>query len=148
MLSRFVAALAAMSSVIAISAAEPVLADGVPASTSRPAAKAVKYNARHHVAYAYVRDTWPGGPDPYAYSYERVSYYPAYNSNQWVPRRQMLGRSRYPLRIPEYYSSWGYPLGCKVHGRRNCGVPVTSAAGDPRHYYRRDVQLENGSHQR
>ena len=150
MLSRLVAALAAVSAVAAISTAEPVLADGMPSTASRPVAKTVKYNPRHHVAYTYtyVRGTWPGGPDPYAYSYTRVGYYPAYNSDQWVPRKQMLGRSKYPLRIPEYYSSWGYPLGCKVHGRRNCGVPFVSPAGDPGHYYRRDVQLDNGSHHR
>ncbi|CAN0315662.1 unnamed protein product, partial [Phaeothamnion confervicola] len=71
------------------------------------------YNPRHLVAYRYVRGPWPGGPDPYAYSYQRPGYYPSYNSDMWVPRKQMLARSKYPLRIPEYYSSWGYPLGCK-----------------------------------
>lgn len=142
MLSRIVAALAAVSAVVAISTAEPVLAGGTAAS----APKAVKYHPRHHATYAYIHGSWPGGPDPYAYSYQRVGYYPAYNSDQWVPRQQMLGRSNYPLRIPDYYSSWGYPLGCKVHGRRSCGVPFRSAAGEPRHYYARDVQFDKGSH--
>lgn len=142
MLSRFLAALAAVSAVASISTAQPVLADGTTAS----APKAVKVYPRQHAAYAFVRGTWPGGPDPYAYSYQRVGYYPAYNSDQWVPRQQMLGRSKYPLRLPEYYSSWGYPLGCKVHGRRNCGVPFKSAAGEPRHHYARDVQLDKGPH--
>lgn len=140
MLSKCFAALAAATVALALTSAAPALADGTPA-VSRPAAKAVKYQPRYHVAYTYVRGPWPGGPDPYAYSYTRTGHYPHYNSNQWVPRKQMLARSKYPMRIPEYYSSWGYPLGCKVHGRRHCGVPFKSPAGDPRHYYRRDVQL-------
>jgi hypothetical protein len=139
MLIKRIAALAAVTAAVALATAAPVVADGLPAA-SKPA-KTVKYSPRTHVAYTYVRGPWPGGPDPYAYSYERPGYYPYYNSNMWVPRKQMLGRSKYPLRIPEYYSSWGYPLACKVHGRRSCGVPFRSPAGEPRHYYRRDVQL-------
>lgn len=146
MFSRSLAALAAACAAFALSATAPVHADGMPTvSKPSPVAKAVAYNPRVQVAYRYVRGTWPGGPDPYAYSYDRPGYYPHYNSNQWVPRKQMLGRSKYPLRVPEYYSSWGYPLGCKIHGRRNCGVPFVSPAGEARHYYRRDVQLPQRS---
>ena len=146
MFFRSLAALAAACAALAISVAIPLsgpaLADGMPAAdAARPVAKAIKYSPRHHVAYTYVRGPWPGGPDPYAYSYDRPGYYPHYNSKDWVPRKQMLGRSKYPMRIPEYYSSWGYPIACKIHGRRHCGVPFKSPAADPRHYYRRDVQI-------
>lgn len=142
MFKKCLAAVAAVSAALAIQASAPVLADGMPqAAAPRPVATAVKYQPRAHVAYHYVRGPWPGGPDPYAYSYNRPGYYPAYNSDNWVPRKQMLGRSKYPMRIPEYFSSWGYPLGCKLHGRKNCGVPFVAPAGDPRHYYRRDAQL-------
>lgn len=139
MLKQSLSVIAAACAALTIAGTAPTLADGMP--EAKPAPKAVKYSPRHHVAYHYVRGPWPGGPDPYAYSYNRPGYYPHYDSNKWVPRRQMLGRSKYPLRIPEYYSSWGYPLGCKLHSRRHCGVPFKSPAGDPRHYYRRDVQL-------
>ncbi len=141
MLSKSLAALAATCATFALSGVAPVFADGMHAAAPRSAVKAVKHQPRSRVGYTYVRGTWPGGPDPYAYSYDRPGYYPYYNSRYWVPRRQMLGRSKYPMRIPEYYSSWGYPLGCKIHGRKQCGVPFKSPAGDPRHYYRRDVQL-------
>lgn len=140
MLSKSIAAIAAACTVFAISASEPAVADGAP-TAKQPVAKSVRYSPRHTYAYRYVRGQWPGGPDPYAYSYNRPGYYPSYNTNEWVPRKQMVGRTRYPMRIPEYYSSWGYPLACKVHGRRNCGVPFVSKPGDPAHYYRRDVQL-------
>lgn len=137
---RSIAAAAAASAVLALAVVEPAFADGTP--SARPAV-AKKFSPRLHVNYHYVRGLWPGGPDPYAYSYDRAKYYPYYNSRYWVPRKQMIGRTRYPMRIPEYSSSWGYPLGCKIHSRRNCGVPFKSPAGDPRHYYRRDVQLHD-----
>ena len=143
--SRILAAIAAACAVFTITAAEPVLADGTP-TARRPAAKSAGSAQRYTYAYRYVRGQWPGGPDPYAYSYNRPGYYAHYNASNWVPRKQMVGRSRYPLRIPEYYSSWGYPLACKMHGRRNCGVPFVSKPGDPAHYYRRDVQLTQHDH--
>ncbi len=134
------AALAALSTALGMSAATPAQADGMPA-----VAKTVKYVAkakpRYRVGIRYVRGPWPGGPDPYAYASGTQGYYPYYNSNLWVPRKQMAHRSRYPNRLPGYSSSWGYPIACKLHGRRHCGVPFKSPAGDPRHYYRRDVQL-------
>jgi hypothetical protein len=67
----------------------------------------------------------PGGPDPYAYSYERRAYYPSYRSDYWAPQSQMRYRYRAAMRLPEYRSTWGYPLRCKVQGRHNCGVPYT-----------------------
>lgn len=143
MMTRLVAALAAVAAIGAVSAYEPALADGM---SSRPV-KAVKHQTRHSAVYTYVRGSWPGGPDPYSYSYARRGYYPYYDSNYWVPREQMAGRTRYPLRIPEYFSSWGYPLSCKVRGGRHCGVPFVRRAGDPGHYYRRDVQLDRRAHQ-
>lgn len=147
MFRKCVAAIAATCAALSLWAAAPVMADGMPAATTqRHVTKAVKYSPRVHVGYHYVRGPWPGGPDPYAYSYGRVGYYPHYNSRLWVPRKQMLARSRYPMRIPEYYSSWGYPLGCKLHARRHCGVPFVSPPGDPKHYYRRDVQLPQRAH--
>ena len=147
MLSKCIAAIAATCLAFAIAiASEPAMADGMPSAAPRKVAKVYRVPHRHRVAWRYVQGPWPGGPDPYAYSYNRPGYYPYYNSNYWVPRRQMLGRSRYPLRIPEYYSSWGYPLGCKVSGGRHCGVPYRSRPGDPRRYYRRDVQLPAARH--
>ncbi len=138
MLRNCLAAIAATCAIMAIATPEPVLADGMPAASTRKVVKSVK---THRVyGYHYVRGTWPGGPDPYAYSYKRAGYYPYYDSRYWVPRKQMAGRFRYPMRIPEYYSSWGYPLTCKRLGKRHCGVPFIKPAGDPRHYYRRDVQ--------
>ncbi len=139
MLGKTIAAMTALGAALAIVATAPAVADGMPSAPQ--VKKVVKFNPRVHVAYHYVRGQWPGGPDPYAYSYGRPGYYPAFNSDMWVPRKQMLARSKYPLRIPEYYSSWGYPIGCKIHGRSQCGVPFSSPAGDPAHYYRRDVQL-------
>jgi len=144
MLSKCLAAVAATCVAFAISAAsDPLLADGVREAPRKVAKYSPRYRA---VAYRYVRGPWPGGPDPYVYSYAQARYYPYYNSNMWVPRRQMIGRSNYPFRIPEYYSSWGYPLSCKLAGGRKCGVPFVSPPGDPRHYYRRDVQLPSRSH--
>ena len=133
---RQLMAIAIAGSMLAFAVPEPVMADGMP--SARPVVKRVV--AKHYRA-RYVRGLWPGGPDPYAYSYERPGYYPAYNSAYWVPRRQMIGRSRYPMRIPEYASSWGYPLTCKLTRRRHCGVPFVSPSGDAEHYYRRDVQI-------
>ena len=145
MLSKCLAAIAATCAFFSITVvSQPTLADGMPAAAPRKIvkiAKPVKHVRHRAVHYRYVRGPWPGGPDPYAYSYSRAGCYPYYNSAMWVPRKQMLARSKYPMRIPEYYSSWGYPLACKVHGRRNCGVPFVSKPGDPAHYYRRDVQL-------
>ena len=69
------------------------------------------------------RGLWPGGPDPYSYAYARTHYYPYYNSSYWVPRAEMRDRTHYPFRLPEYASSWGYPLTCKIHGGQRCGVP-------------------------
>ena len=85
----------------------------------------------HHVYHSH------GATDPYAYRYEPRGYYPYYNSAYWVPRHQMKGRTRYAMRLPGYASSWGYPLACKIHGRKSCGVPFKSPPGDPRHYYDR-----------
>ncbi len=141
MLSKPLAALAALCAAVSVSGIAPAFADGIPAATQRTTVKAGKHVAVRRVGYTYVRGTWPGGPDPYAYSYKRPGYYPYYNSRYWVPRKQMLGRSKFPMRLPEYHSSWGYPVACKVQGRRHCGVAFKSRAGDPRHYYRRDVQL-------
>lgn len=137
------AALAALASALGLSAAAPAVADGMPSmQRAAPKAKAVVHHRpRYHVTHAYVRGPWPGGPDPYAYAYGKQGYYPYYNSRLWVPRKQMVHRSRYPFRLPGYYSSWGYPVACKARGHRSCGVPFRSKAGDPRHYYRRDVQL-------
>lgn len=139
MTTKLLAAIAAAAAVLAAPIGGFALADGMPEAAART--KAVGHQPRAHATAVYVRGPWPGGPDPYAYSYRRPGYYPYYNSNYWVPRREMLGRSRYPMRLPEYASSWGYPLGCKLHGRRNCGVPFAKKPGDPSHYYRRDVQL-------
>lgn len=138
---KVLAAIAAAVSAFASATTEPVLADGMPAAAPSVAARKIVHKPRYRAGYHYVRGTWPGGPDPYAYSYDRPGYYPYYNSNYWVPRKQMIARSRYPMRIPEYKSSWGYPLACKIQGRRHCGVPFISPAGDPAHYYRRDQQL-------
>ncbi len=64
---------------------------------------------------------WRGyGPDPYAYRYEEPGYYPYYNSGQWRPIDEMRGRYRYPLVLPEYYSSWGYPLPCDMAESADC----------------------------
>jgi hypothetical protein len=65
---------------------------------------------------------WRGeGPDPYAYYYEAPGYYPYYGSGQWRPAREMKDRYRYPLVLPEYYSSWGYPLPCDMASSEVCG---------------------------
>ena len=147
MLKKCLAALAAACAAFAISTSEPALADGMPAATvHRKVVKAVNHYPRRHTAYHYVRGPWPGGPDPYAYSYGKQGYYPYYNSKYWVPRSQMLGRSKYPMRVPQYASSWGYPLSCKLSGKRHCGVPFRSKAGDPSHYYERNVQLPSIRH--
>ena len=129
-LAPFAAAIAA----IGLAAAEPAVADGAPAAKPAKAPVVAHYRPTHA---RYVRGPWPGGPDPYAYSYERRKYYPYYNSAYWVPRHQMKGRTRYAMRLPGYASSWGYPLACKIHGRKSCGVPFKSPPGDPRHYYDR-----------
>lgn len=140
MLRNCLAAIAATCAMLAISTPEPVLADGMPA-VSRKVVKVAKPIKTYRVhGYRYVRGPWPGGPDPYAYSYHAVGYYPYYNSRYWVPRKQMAKRFRYPMRIPEYYSSWGYPLSCKRAGKRHCGTPYIAPSGNPHHYYRRDVQ--------
>ncbi len=95
-------------------------------------------SAKKHVVrtsgYRYYRGPWPGGPDPYSYSYRRPAYYGYYNSAYWVPRYQMRYRSRYPFRIPEYRSTWGYPLSCKLRGHHRCGVPYRPRAGRARHW--------------
>ena len=129
MISRARAAVALCAAVAAWAAAMPASADGAAASPTRA--------GPHH---GYVRGPWPGGSDPYAYSYTRPAHYPAYNATYWAPRAQMLARSRYRQRLPQYGSSWGYPLDCKLAGYRDCGVPTVNPVGDPRHYYRRDVQ--------
>ena len=140
MLFKCIAAAAAGFALVALAMPDQVAAGGVP-SAAPTAAKKAAYKPRYHYGYQYVRGPWPGGPDPYAYSYNRPGYYPYYNSNKWVPRKQMIARSRYPMRIPEYASSWGYPLACKVHGRKNCGVPFKSPTGHPAHGYDRTAQL-------
>lgn len=141
---KCLAAIAAAFSAFAFVAIEPAMADGTPV-VHRVIAKKIAYKSsykqRRSHASRYVRGPWPGGPDPYAYSYNRPGYYPHYNGKMWVPRKQMLARSRYPMRIPEYHSSWGYPLACKIHGRKHCGVAFKAPAGDPAHYYNREQQL-------
>lgn len=140
MLIKCLAAAAAGFAVVAIAMPDPAAADGTPAA-ALSATKRVAYKPRYQYGHQYVRGPWPGGPDPYSYSYNRPGYYPHYNSKLWVPRKQTLARSRYPMRIPEYGSSWGYPLGCKVHGRKSCGVPFKSPVGNPAHAYDRTEQL-------
>ena len=72
----------------------------------------------------YIPAPYPGGPDPYAYRYERRGYYPYYDSNYWVPLWQMKGRTHYPKVYREYGAAWGYPLSCKQQRpHRGCGVP-------------------------
>lgn len=146
MRNTLIAAFATAAVAFGLAAPSPAAADGIAAA--RPAKAHAAKPAKAHIRYYYARGLWPGGPDPYAYSYERPGYYPSYDSNKWVPRHQMLGRSKYPFRIPEYYSSWGYPLTCKIQSRRHCGVAFQSPAGDPRQYYRRDVQLPAHHQQR
>ena len=105
-----------------LAAPRPAAADGMPSEETHRAV----HHARHaeHESGPQYRGLWPGGPDPYAYSYERKNYYPFYNSRYWVPRAEMRNRTHYPNRLPGYWSSWGYPLSCKLQGRRqNCGVP-------------------------
>lgn len=134
-LAAIVAAVAAFT----LAATDQAAADGVKAEAS--AAKKVVHRVRYARGPQFVRGPWPGGPDPYAYSYNRPSYYPYYNSKYWVPRKQMLARTKYPMRIPEYGSSWGYPLACKLQGRRHCGVPFRPRAGHAAHSYNRAEQL-------
>ena len=107
-----------------LAAPHPAVADGM---SSEPVQKTVHHRAKHE-AVTHSRGLWPGGPDPYAYSYERKHYYPFYNSAYWVPRSEMRNRTHYPFRLPGYSSSWGYPLSCKLSGRRNCGVPFERRA--------------------
>jgi hypothetical protein len=60
---------------------------------------------RPHYRHVYVRH------DPYAYRPARVRYYPYYNSHYWRPLREYRAtKIRYRYRLPDYYSSWGYPL--------------------------------------
>ena len=42
------------------------------APAARSAAKVVKAAPRYRAGHRYVRGLWPGGPDPYVYSYSRV----------------------------------------------------------------------------
>lgn len=79
--------------------------------------------AADHDKAQYSRGLWPGGPDPYFYKPGRVPFYPYYDSNYWVPRAEMKNRYRYRPEHPYYASSWGYPLSCKLQGRKSCGVP-------------------------
>ncbi|MGE3708976.1 MAG: hypothetical protein AB7G35_04830 [Hyphomicrobiaceae bacterium] len=106
---KSLAALAVAMASIALAAPQPAEAGG-----------------RH--SYFFIDAPYPGGPDPYAYRYVRPGYYPYYDSRYWVPRREMRYRTRYPLREGEYWSSWGYPLTCKVLLRgKKCGVPYRPA---------------------
>lgn len=147
MLMKSLAALAAACAAFAVSVSEPAMADGMPSvSAPRKVVKAVSHAPRRYATHRYVRGPWPGGPDPYAYSYGKQGYYPYYNSKYWVPRKQMIGRTKYPMRVPQYASSWGYPLSCKLSGHRHCGVPFRSKAGDISHYYERNVQLPARRH--
>lgn len=70
----------------------------------------------HRVYRPYYRHV-PVHYDRYAYRPAHVRYYPYYNSNYWRPRNEIvLYRHRYhPL--PNYWSSWGYPLHVK-HARK------------------------------
>lgn len=112
------AAIAVTMASFGLATPQPAGADGV-RETAAPAKTARVYRAK------LVRGLWPGGPDPYAYAYARTRYYPYYDSAYWVPRSEMQYRTRYPNRLPEYWSSWGYPLSCKQRGERNCGVPFS-----------------------
>ena len=88
-----------------LTAPRPAAADGMPSEETHRAV----HHARHaeHESGPQYRGLWPGGPDPYAYS-----------------SAEMRNRTHYPNRLPGYWSSWGYPLSCKLQGRRqNCGVP-------------------------
>jgi hypothetical protein len=140
MLLKCIAAAAAGFAVVALAMPNHAAADGMSGASPAAPKKAV-YKPRYQYGYQAVRGPWPGGPDPYSYSYNRPNYYPSYDSKLWVPRKQMLVRTRYPMRIPEYASSWGYPLACKIHGRKSCGVPFKSRAGDAAHAYDRTEQL-------
>ena len=108
-----VAILVALAAV-GLAAQNPVAADGRPGDAVRRTS---------HGSALHARGLWPGGPDPFAYSYARTSYYPYYNSDYWVPRAEMRYRTRYPFQLPGYASTWGYPLSCKIQRRGNCGVP-------------------------
>lgn len=59
---------------------------------------------RPHYRHVYVES------DPYGYRPARVGYYPYYNSNYWRPLREVRLRYRHKHVLPDYYSSWGYPL--------------------------------------
>ncbi len=118
---KWIAALAVAATSVALAAPNPAEAGG-------------KYEGRSAHS-RYIPAPYPGGPDPYAYKYEKRGYYPYYDSNYWVPLRQMKGRTHYPYRIPRYYASWGYPLTCKMQRRhRNCGVPYTRETRRLRHW--------------
>ena len=58
--------------------------------------------------------------DPYGYHSARVPYYPYYNSRYWRPRSAYsYGRKhRHPVILPDYYSSWGYPLRRQLRKKR------------------------------
>ena len=114
-----------------LAAPQPASADEGPAEAAHRAPVQREVQRDHRATH--YRGLWPGGPDPYAYSYQRSSYYPYYDSRYWVPRAEMRNRTHYPFRIPEYTSSWGYPLSCKVQGRRNCGVPYERSVA--RHHF-------------
>lgn len=126
MRKTLLAAIAAAIASVGLAAPPPASADGVK-ETAAPAKAARVYRTQ------YVRGLWPGGPDPYAYAYARTRYYPYYDSDYWVPRSEMRYRTRYPNRLPEYWSSWGYPLSCKQRGERNCGVPYARGYVHDRH---------------
>jgi hypothetical protein len=139
MIIKCLAAAAAGFAAVMLVLPDEASADGMPAA--KAVEKKVVHAPRQSRVAQYVRGPWPGGPDPYAYSYNRTGYYPYYNSRYWVPRKQMQARTRYPMRIPEYGSSWGYPLACKIQGRRHCGVPFKPRAGRAEHAYDRTRQL-------
>lgn len=61
---------------------------------------------------------FPGGPDPYEYRSRPVGWYPYFNSGQWKTRADMRYRYRRPLLVGEYWSAWGYPVGCADHSCR------------------------------
>lgn len=63
--------------------------------------------------YMYVHD------DPYRYRPARVDYYPYYNSNQWRPRREIILYRYRSHPLPDYWSSWGYPLPARAYAKRH-----------------------------
>lgn len=120
--------LARILSAVAGCAVAAVACSSLPASAD--GAKVERRVVKKHVGIAkrhpIVFNAW-GYPatsaDPYAYSYEPRPWYPYYNSGEWVRRAAMRYRTRYDLALPDYYSSYGYPLKCKGKAAILCENP-------------------------